>query len=108
MRDAVRRLHENGVRTVLVSNSWTAEDYAGLDMFDVVVLSQELGFRKPDPRMYITALERVALPPGRCVFVDDLGGNLKPAKALGMTTLKHERADLTIPELERLFQRNPS
>ena len=93
---------------MLVSNSWAEDDYEGLDMFDAVVLSQPLGFRKPDPRMYTTALERVALTPTQCVFVDDLGGNLKPAQALGMTTIKHERAASTIAKLDRLFPGNPS
>jgi putative hydrolase of the HAD superfamily len=108
MRDAVMRFHDAGIKTVLVSNSWRVTDYDGLDMFDVVVLSQEERVRKPDPRIYKIALERVALRPEKCVFVDDLGGNLKPAKALGMTTLKHERAETTIPELERLLLPNRS
>jgi putative hydrolase of the HAD superfamily len=108
MREAVRRFHEQGVRTALVSNSWRPEDYAGLDAFDAVVLSQELGVRKPDARIYQVALERVALAAERCVFVDDLGGNLKMAKELGMTTVKHERAEITIAELERLLLPRPS
>ncbi len=108
MRDAVRRFHDAGIKTVLVSNSWRPTDYDGLDMFDAVVLSQTERIRKPDPRIYKIALERVALAPERCVFVDDLGGNLKPAKALGMTTIKHERAEITIPELERVLLPRPS
>jgi epoxide hydrolase-like predicted phosphatase len=104
MRDAVKRFHDQGVKTVLVSNSWRRHDYDGLgDRFDAVVLSQSLGIRKPDPRIYQEALRRVELPPQHCVFVDDLGGNLKPAKQLGMTTIRHERAEKTIPELERLL-----
>ena len=105
MRDAVKRFHDHGVTTVLVSNSWRGrDDYEGLDdRFDAVVLSQELRIRKPDPRIYRKALELVALPPERCVFVDDLGGNLKPAKQLGMTTIRHESAPMTIAELERVL-----
>jgi len=104
MRDAVRRFHEAGIRTALVSNSWRRSDYDGLeDAFDVVVLSQQLGIRKPDPRIYEEALRRLELPATQCVFVDDLGGNLKPAKQLGLTTIRHERAETTIPELERLL-----
>ena len=75
---------------------------------DAVVLSHRLGIRKPDPRIYQEAPERVALPPERCVFVDDLGGNLKPAKLLGITTIKHERAETTISELERVLRPRPS
>jgi putative hydrolase of the HAD superfamily len=108
MRDAVRRYHDAGIKTALVSNSWRRADYAGLDAFDVVVLSQRLGIRKPDPRIYEEALRGLELPADRCVFVDDLGGNLKPAKALGMTTIKHERAEMTIAALDRLLLARPS
>jgi epoxide hydrolase-like predicted phosphatase len=108
MRAAVRRFHDQGVRTVLVSNSWRRSDYDMDDAFDAIVLSQQLGFRKPDPRIYQFALERVELAPDRCVFVDDLGGNLKPARQLGMTTIKHERAKKTISQLEELLLPRPS
>jgi putative hydrolase of the HAD superfamily len=108
MRDAVKRFHDQGVKTALVSNSWRVEDYADLEGFDVVVLSQELGCRKPDVRIYQEALRRVAVPAERCVFVDDLGGNLKVAKQLGITTIKHERAETTVAELERLLLPRPS
>jgi epoxide hydrolase-like predicted phosphatase len=108
MRDAVRRFHDLGVRTALVSNSWRESDYDMLDAFDAVVLSQPLGIRKPDPRIYQEALRRVELPPDRCVFVDDLGGNLKPAKHLGMITIKHERSESTISQLEELLLPRPS
>ena len=108
MRAAVRHFHDAGIRTVLVSNSWRRSDYDMADAFDAMVLSQQLGFRKPDPRIYRYALESVQLAANRCVFVDDLGGNLKPAKALGMTTIKHERAEKTISELKELLLPRPS
>jgi len=108
MREAVKRFHDAGVRTALVSNSWRETDYDALDAFDVVVLSQQIGVRKPDPRIYEEALDRVALAPERCVFVDDLGGNLKPAKQLGMTTIKHTDSKTTISVLERLLLPRPS
>jgi epoxide hydrolase-like predicted phosphatase len=108
MRDAVRDLHDAGVKTALVSNSWRPGDYDGLDMFDVVVLSQRERVRKPDPRIYEIALERLQLSAEQCVFVDDLGGNLKPAKQLGMTTIRHERSEETIRELQRLLSPRPS
>lgn len=105
MRAAVKRYHDAGVRTALVSNSWNEADYdADLHaLFDVVVLSQTLKVRKPAPLIYETALERLQLPAARCVFVDDLGGNLKPAKQLGMTTVKHERTVETVQTLDRLL-----
>jgi putative hydrolase of the HAD superfamily len=109
MRDAVKALHDRGVPTALVSNSWREDDYDVDDLFDVIVLSGALGIRKPDPRIYVIAAERLGVAPERCVFVDDLGGNLKPAKALGMATIRHTSAALTIPEMKRLLSpSNPS
>ena len=108
MLAAITRYHDAGIRTALVSNSWRRSDYGHLTEFDVVVLSQELGIRKPDERIYTIALERLGLPAERCVFVDDLGGNLKPAKALGMTTIRHESAENTVPQLDRLLLEDPS
>jgi epoxide hydrolase-like predicted phosphatase len=103
MLDAVRRFHDRGVPTALVSNSWRVEDYDVDDLFDVIVLSAAIGIRKPDPRIYQHAADRLAMPTARCVFVDDLGGNLKPAKALGMATILHTDASSTIAQLERLL-----
>jgi epoxide hydrolase-like predicted phosphatase len=103
MRAAVREFHDQGIRTALVSNSWRNDDYDDLDLFDVVVLSSDLGIRKPDPEIYAVALERLAVTADRCVFVDDLGGNLKPAKALGMTTIRHDATFATIAQLKRLL-----
>ncbi len=103
MLDAVRAFHDQGVPTALVSNSWREEDYDVDELFDVVVLSGSIGIRKPDPRIYQHAADRLAIPTARCVFVDDLGGNLKPAKALGMTTIRHTTASSTISQLKRLL-----
>ncbi|HEY6888176.1 MAG TPA: HAD family phosphatase [Solirubrobacter sp.] len=109
MRAAVKALHDRGVPTALVSNSWREDDYDVDDLFDVIVLSGALGIRKPDPRIYLVAAERLGVAPERCVFVDDLGGNLKPAKALGMATIRHTSAALTIPAMQRLLSSpNPS
>jgi epoxide hydrolase-like predicted phosphatase len=109
MLDAVRRFHDAGVRTVLVSNSWRESDYDVDELFDAIVLSGRLGIRKPDPRIYRHAAEAVGVPTGECIFVDDLGGNLKPAKALGMATIRHTEASSTIAQLERLLSTsNPS
>ena len=108
MLAAAARYHDAGIRTALVSNSWRRSDYGHLIEFDVIVLSQEIGIRKPDERIYTIALERLGLPAERCVFVDDLGGNLKPAEALGMTTIRHESAENTVPQLDRLLLKNAS
>ena len=56
--------------------------------FDFVIESSVVGFRKPDPRIYQMACEQLAIDPCEAVFIDDLGINLKPARAMGMTTIK--------------------
>ena len=109
MVGAVRRARRHGIRTGLVSNSWGLDWYDRdllAELFDGVVLSADAGVRKPAREIYLLGSAAVGLAPRECAFVDDLGGNLKPARALGMTTLRHETADRTIPELERLFDLN--
>jgi putative hydrolase of the HAD superfamily len=105
MVDGVRALHERGVRTGLVSNSWGTRRYPREllgELFDGVVISGEEGFRKPDPRMYELGAQRIGAAPGDCVFVDDLAFNLDPARELGMAVVHHTSAASTLAELERL------
>ena len=61
MLDAVRDFHDHGIRTALVSNSWREDDYDVDDLFDAIVLSREIGIRKPDPRIYVLATERLGV-----------------------------------------------
>jgi putative hydrolase of the HAD superfamily len=101
---AVRTARAAGLTTGLLSNSWSVDDYdRGLigELFDTYVISGGVGLRKPDPAIYSLAAARMALPPAAIAFVDDLPGNLKPARALGMTTIAHrgDAAD-TLAELE--------
>jgi len=106
MVDAVRAAKRAGVRTGLVSNSWGRGRYdrsAFPDLFDGVVISGEVGLRKPSPEIYSLGAERIGLAAEDCVFVDDLPGNLKPARELGMATVHHVSAEQTVPELERLL-----
>jgi epoxide hydrolase-like predicted phosphatase len=106
MVNAVRAAKDAGVRTGLVSNSWGRGRYDRSQfpvLFDGVVISGEVGMRKPEPEIYALGAERVGLPPAECVFVDDLPGNLKPARELGMATVHHTTAAETVPELERLL-----
>ena len=58
------------------------------DMFDHVIESSKLGIRKPDPRIYALMCEALGVEPADCVYLDDLGINLKPAAKMGMTTIK--------------------
>ena len=73
-----------------------------LDLFDEIVESSQVGVRKPDPRFYEQACERLAIEPDEAVFLDDLGVNLKPARAMGMTTIKVDDPAVAIAELEQV------
>jgi epoxide hydrolase-like predicted phosphatase len=106
MLNAVRAAKDAGVRTGLVSNSWGHGRYDRSlfpELFDGTVISGEVGVRKPDPQIYALGAEAIGLSPERCVFVDDLPGNLKPARDLGMATVHHVTAEQTVAELERLL-----
>lgn len=107
MIEAVAGFRERGVRTGLVSNSWgTALKYEADLMerlFDATVISHLVGLRKPDEEIYRLAASEMELPPEELVFVDDLPGNLKPARAMGMATVVHRTAADTIPQLEDLL-----
>jgi len=69
-------------------------------LFDHVIESSKLGIRKPDPRIYELACEMLKVSPANCVYLDDLGINLKPAKMLGMTTIKVAEPEQAMAELE--------
>jgi putative hydrolase of the HAD superfamily len=71
-----------------------------MELFDVVIESSKLGIRKPDPRIYLMMCEKLGVKPLACVYLDDLGPNLKPARAMGMTTIKVESGPQAIAELE--------
>jgi len=102
-----RRLHGAGVRTALLTNTWggaEGHDQAALaELFDALVLSHEVGMRKPDPEIYALAAGRLGVPPGACLVVDDLITNVLGARAAGMRGLLHEGDDATIAVLEEIF-----
>ncbi len=75
---------------------------AVMEMFAVVVESSIEGVRKPDPRIYKIACERLDVAPANCAYLDDLGINLKPARALGMSTIKVLNEDQAIADLSTL------
>jgi putative hydrolase of the HAD superfamily len=75
-----------------------------LDLFDFVLESSRVGVRKPDPRFYRHALDALGVSAEECVFLDDLGVNLKPARALGMRTIKVVSADQALSELEAVLE----
>ena len=109
MVQAVRDVRRAGVLTALLSNSWGVEYYPRrllAELFDQVVISGEVGLRKPDREVFVLASERLGLPPGRCLFVDDTEGNVEGAREVGMTAIVHDTAATTIPELNRLLGLN--
>ncbi len=73
-----------------------------LSLFDAVIESSKVGCRKPDPRFYEIACETLGIQPTEAVFLDDLGINLKPAKELGMRTIKVTEPSLALAELEAI------
>jgi putative hydrolase of the HAD superfamily len=74
-----------------------------MDLFDFVIASSEQNVRKPDPDFYKLALDKAKLCPHEVVFLDDLGINLKPAKAIGMHTIKVINADDALRDLNKLL-----
>jgi putative hydrolase of the HAD superfamily len=122
MVEALRRCRER-LKTALLTNNFTAAgsggndtaagsggndtaagsgaDHSGiLSLFDVVIESSKAGVRKPDPRFYALACDALGIRPHEAVFLDDLGINLKPAREMGMTTIKVTDPDLALDELQ--------
>jgi epoxide hydrolase-like predicted phosphatase len=107
MVDAVRRVKASGRPTGLISNSWGGTSYDRVadanELFDVTVISGEVGLNKPGPEIFHLAADRLGVAPEECVFVDDLRENCEGAEAVGMTAILHRGAEGTLPELERLL-----
>lgn len=123
---AVAAARRAGVRTGLLSNSWGTHDqpvdpvggsdeqhtprrldgyprHRFAELFDAVVISGEVGMRKPDEDIYRFAAERLDLPPAACVFVDDLDRNVEVAEHLGMAGIVHRDNRETLPQLAELL-----
>jgi putative hydrolase of the HAD superfamily len=121
MVEALRRCKAR-VKVGCITNNVSAGEGAGmadtsekakqvaeiLSLFDHVIESSKVGIRKPDPRIYQMACEIMGVAPARCIYLDDLGINLKPAAALGMKTIKVVSAEQALAELQALvdFQVN--
>lgn len=115
MAEALQRVKQAGLKTGCITNNLPQFDSAAmieatekksqaeafLANFDHVIESSKAGVRKPEPRIYEMMCEALATTPDRCVFLDDLGINLKPARAMGMTTIKVPMGDVT-PAIEEL------
>jgi putative hydrolase of the HAD superfamily len=110
MLEAIRRLRARGLRVGALTNNWWREDprddvvpHRLRAHFDVFVESRVVGLRKPDPRIYRLACRELGVEPARTVFLDDIGRNLKPARALGMVTIKVDDPTRALRELGELL-----
>jgi len=114
MLEAIRRIRARGLRVAALTNNWMGDTPSGAaapargaralwESFDVVVESAVVGLRKPDPRIYALVCEKLALAPARVAFLDDIGRNLKPARELGMATIKVDDPDAALRELGTLL-----
>lgn len=111
MVEAIGRVSRAGLKTACLTNNVVhpsqpdtdprSRAVAGvMDLFDAVIESSKVGCRKPEKRFYDIACDAIGVPASRCVFLDDLGINLKPAAAMGMTTIKVVSAHQALEELE--------
>jgi putative hydrolase of the HAD superfamily len=106
MYQMIRDMRGRGLRTALLSNSWGKGTYPRQDfpgLFDAVVISGEVGMRKPEPRIFLHTAELLGIDPAECVFVDDLEPNVKAAVGCGMTGIHHTHPADTVTRLTQLF-----
>ena len=104
---ALRAIKSHGLMQACLTNNFTSMERAPdnprsgvLDVFDVVVESSRVGVRKPEPAFYEMACDGLGIEPAEAVMLDDLGVNLKPAREMGMTTIKVTSGAQAIAELE--------
>jgi epoxide hydrolase-like predicted phosphatase len=105
MNGLVHRARKKGIKTALLSNSWgnNYPRHGWDDMFDEVIISGEVGMRKPDAEIYHHTLELLKVKSTESVFVDDLAHNIKGAAELGMIGVLHVEYNSTKMELEAIF-----
>jgi len=106
MYDTLRALRGTGFSTAMLSNSWGCDEYPRADfpgLFDTVVISGEIGMRKPEERIFLHAAQMLGLAPRECVLIDDIEANVAAAVACGMTGVHHTAAATTAAELQDLL-----
>jgi putative hydrolase of the HAD superfamily len=106
MYGTIRALRAAGYSTALLSNSWGCHEYPRADfpaLFDSVVISGEVGMRKPEEAIFLHAAQALGLEPRECVFIDDIEANVAAAAACGMTGLLHAEAAATAAALQDLL-----
>lgn len=109
MLTAIRTIRSAGLKVGALTNNWVSDDqFHKMDVlrpeFDVFIESAKVGLRKPDPKIYELACRAFDLPATDVAFLDDIGANLKAARALGMTTLKVDDYRHTLRELGALVK----
>jgi putative hydrolase of the HAD superfamily len=107
MMKAIERIRAHGLKTAALTNNWADEKRRAtphaiheMDAFDAIIESAREGLRKPDPRIYALALARLDVLGSEAAFLDDLGINLKPARQMGMTTIKVTDPTRALEELQ--------
>jgi epoxide hydrolase-like predicted phosphatase len=109
MLEAVRRIRAHGLRAAALTNNWPGDEDRQNELkthFDAFVESSVIGLRKPDPRIYHHTCAEIDVRPDQAVFLDDIGSNLKAARALGMTTIKVDDPDTALRDLETVLELN--
>jgi putative hydrolase of the HAD superfamily len=112
MLDLVRSLRRAGLRTALLSNSWGTSAFAYprhlfSELFDVVVISAEVGMRKPEERIFRHTAALLGLQPQECVFIDDVQANVTAAQAIGLAAVHHQEPAATFERLAELIEPPP-
>jgi len=107
MLEAVRRLRAHGLRTAALTNNWPGDETRQQPLkafFDAFVESSVVGLRKPDPAIYHHVCAEIDVTPPEAIFLDDIGSNLKTARALGMETIKVDDPDEALRALEAVVE----
>jgi putative hydrolase of the HAD superfamily len=108
MLEAIRRIRARGLLAAALTNNWSDDRQDDgnrplRDLFDAFFESSALGLQKPDPRIYEHACSALGVEPREAVFLDDIGRNLKAARALGMTTIRVVEPGEALGELEAVL-----
>jgi epoxide hydrolase-like predicted phosphatase len=115
MLDAIQTIRQRGLRVAALTNNWESDESADASAeagdaegalrhhFDAYIESCVVGMRKPDPRIYQLVCSRLAVEPAAAIFLDDIGANLKPARELGLMTIKVSDPFEALDALERVL-----
>lgn len=106
--DLVRRLKEKGIKTAVLSTNMETQDRLiqkrhGYDDFDVVILSNRVGLRKPDPKIYKLTARQLKVKCSECIYIDDIENNLLPAQKLGMKTILAKNPRQVVEDVLKVF-----